>query len=733
VKRFAAVTAAYVAVAIWAAVSDVSRFVVASLVLLLGVATVAAAVVWLIGRNEAMRLLERRSRVLESIPDAFFIIDGNLRFKHVNTPAEHLLGVRPGALLNERVDDVLNSISKDLVAELRQSMAGAKPAERLQYFAETNRWLEVHAKPAGDELLVYMRDVSEAKKAQLLAQSQERRLRLLLSQLPALLYTVDLEMKITSVAGAGLSDLHLDHETLVGSPFERLVGEYDLRSACIEAVRKVLRGEPVLQEIRLDGRWLQNDVEPLRDAEGSIIGAVGVMLDVTDVRANAERFELLARRDTMTGLPNRLALEERLPPMLQRALDRNESVAVLFLDLDRFKNINDTLGHRVGDELLRAVTQRIRERIGDRAAVFRPGGDEFIVVIEGIKHKRTVAALSMEVMQAFAEPYDVDGRELFVTASLGASIYPQNAQTADELVAFADSAMYRAKESGRNNAKFYDGTMHAHVLERMGLEQDLRQALARGEMRLAFQPIVELKTRRIAAAEALMRWQHPLLGDLSPQTFVPIAEETGAIVELSRWALRESCANAAEVRRAGASDFRVHVNLSPRDFYEQDLPATVADVLAETGLPVDALDLEVTESIVLNDLALETLQRIADMGVSIVVDDFGKGYSSLSYIKRLPVTSMKIDKSFIEDVAIDAHDQGIVKAIATLGNTLGLRVIAEGIESEAQYEFMRSLNCDYAQGFFFHRPLPWASLVALLERQNKMLPGGRVIPLHPSA
>ncbi len=403
---------------------------------------------------------------------------------------------------------------------------------------------------------------------------------------------------------------------------------------------------------------------------------------------------------------------------------------MLFVDLDRFKTINDTLGHRVGDDLLRAVSSRMQTRIDNRATIYRPGGDEFVIVIDGIKHKRTVAAISMEVLQAFAEPFDVEGRELFVTASLGASIFPQNAQTADELIAYADSAMYRAKESGRNNAKFYDGTMHAHVLERMGLEQDLRQAHLRGELRLLYQPIVDMASRRIVGAEALLRWQHPLLGELSPQTFVPIAEETGVIVEISRWVLREACANAARMRREGASDFRISVNLSPRDFYEQDLAATLAAVLAETGLPADALDLEVTENVVLNDMALETLQRIANMHVNVVVDDFGTGYSSLHYIKRLPVKAIKIDKSFIDDVAMDPYDQGIVKAITTLGNTLNLRIIAEGIESESQYEFLRSLKCEHAQGYFFYRPQTWSALVTILQRSGEVSTGARVIPLY---
>lgn len=694
---------------------------------------IAAVLGWMLlaRKRETMQaLIEKRYSLLESIPDGFFIVDREFRFTHVNERAEAIFDRTADQLIGKRINEILDPLASELLPEMRRTAERGHPLERVQYFAAANRWVEIRIQPASDEMLVYLRDISERKKAELSSMDKERRLGLLLSQIPAVLFTVDLDMKITSVAGAGLSEQDLTEEALLGAPFDALVAGHEQRASCIQAVERVLAGEAVSYETRVHDRWLQNDVEPLRDSRGSVIGAIGVMLDVTEVRANAERFAQLARQDAMTGLPNRMALEERLPSLLEHALQNHESVAVLFVDLDRFKNINDTLGHRVGDELLRAVSRRMQGRIDNRATIFRPGGDEFVIVIDGIKHKRTVAAISMDVLQAFAEPFDLDGRELFVTASLGASIFPQNAQTADELIAFADSAMYRAKEAGRNNAKFYDGTMHAHVLERMGLEQDLRHALARGELRLLFQPIVDVATRRIAGAEALVRWQHPLLGELSPQTFIPIAEETGVIVDISRWVLREACANAARIRRDGASDFRISVNLSPRDFYEQDLAATLAGVLAETGLPAEALDLEVTENVVLNDLALETLQRIAKMNVAVVVDDFGTGYSSLSYIKRLPVKAIKIDKSFIDDVAMDSYDQGIVKAIATLGNTLGLRVIAEGIESESQYEFLRSLKCEHAQGYFFYRPQPWATIVTLLQRSGEITQGARVIPLY---
>jgi diguanylate cyclase (GGDEF)-like protein/PAS domain S-box-containing protein len=681
-------------------------------------------------------LTEKRYNILETIPDGFFIVDQHLRFTHVNEQAETLLHRGAAELIGTNIRDLLDPLASELVPEMERVRATTEPLERLQHFQSTNTWCEIRIQPASDELLVYLRDVTERKRTELASQETESRVRVLLSQVPAVLWTVDLDMKLTSAAGAGLTVRGLKAEQLNGAPFEALVTHPEQKTVSISAVRRAFEGETVRYETREDSRWLQNDVEPLRDSDGKIIGAIGVTLDVTEVRESAERFSRLAREDVLTGLPNRLALEERLAPLLDQALTKKESVAVLFIDVDRFKNINDTLGHRTGDELLRAVSKRLRDRLSENAAIYRPGGDEFVVVMHGIRHKRTVATVAMDVLAAFQEPFEIEGRDLFVTGSVGASIFPQNAQTADELIAFADSAMYRAKESGRNNAKFYDGTMHAHVLERMGLEQDLRQALTRDEMRLVFQPVVDTMTRRTIACEALVRWHHPLLGELSPMAFIPIAEESGLIVEIGRWVLREACRKASAMRQTLDPNFRIAVNLSPRDFYEQDFGAMLGMVLAETGLPPDALDLEVTESVMLNEVAVATLTRISAMGVHIVVDDFGTGYSSLNYIKRLPVNAIKIDKSFIDDVTRDSYDQGIVKAITTLAQTLNLRVVAEGIESEAQWDFVRSLRCDQAQGYFFHRPLPWEEVVDIVRHnapgQQRQAPAN-VIPLSRTA
>ena len=460
--------------------------------------------------------------------------------------------------------------------------------------------------------------------------------------------------------------------------------------------------------------------------------AVSSLLAVRVVRLKrevAQGYEVAreaARRDPLTYLPNRLALEERLPGILQSAKERQESVALLFVDLDRFKTINDTMGHRTGDELLRRVAERFNQRHFGALSVFRNGGDEFVVVLDRIRHKRAIAGAAMDVLSVFRDPFSIQGRDLHVTASVGASVFPKNAQTAHDLLAYADSAMYRAKETGRNNAKFYDGTMHARTLERMALEQDLRHAVSRNELEVEYQQVVDLQTGVVSGAEALLRWNHPRLGRLQPQAFIGLAEETGSIIGISRFVLREACEKAVRVRRSLHPDFRIAVNLSPRDFYESDLPNAILRILKTTGLDASALDVEVTENIVVNDAALATLERVHGLGVGIALDDFGIGYSSLAYIKRLPLAAVKIDRSFVQNILDDPSDQGIAKAVATLAQAIGVRIVAEGVETQPQRQFLRGLGFDYAQGHLFGAAVPWEAFEAALARQMP----ARIIALH---
>jgi diguanylate cyclase (GGDEF)-like protein len=404
----------------------------------------------------------------------------------------------------------------------------------------------------------------------------------------------------------------------------------------------------------------------------------------------------------------------------------------MFLDLARFKVSNDSLGHRAGDQVLRSVSRRLEKLVGARARVYRPGGDEFVIITEGDVDSAGVAQMASEILQSFAEPIDFEGRDLPVTASIGASLFPDNANDAADLIKQADSAMYRAKDAGRQNAKFYSGAMHDRILERMGLELDLRQALARDQLDVLYQPIVELKTGKVLAAEALLRWNHPALGPIAPDLFIGIAEEIGSIVEMTGWVLHHACAHAAAMREHGLSDFRIAVNVSVRDLCDAGIHERIGVALNDNGLPPSALSLEITEGITLNDVAVKALALIRQTGVDIVVDDFGIGYSSLDYIKRLPVSAIKIDKSFIAELPHNKHDRAIVKAIATLAENLGLGVVAEGIETTAQRDFLLAVHAPMAQGFYFSRPISAAQFTQMVrnapQSQGAADPG-RVVSL----
>lgn len=663
-----------------------------------GVAAIVFAIVYV--RFAASRDAdERRYSVLESVQDGIFIVDDRWRFTHVNEKAEELLHCTAAELVGRRVDKVLDPLASDLLPEMRKVRASGMPIERTQFFHASNRWIEIRLQPASHEVLVYLRDVSDRKRAEILLRDSERRLRLLLEQVPALIWSVDLDMQFTSFVGT--------------APAARGFTQEELGEEHLEQIRRVFGGDSQRFESYYSGRWMQHHVEPLRATNGSIIGAIGVALDITEMKETADHLARLARLDALTQLPNRLALEEQMAEMVDRAESDNRRLAVLFVDLDRFKTINDTLGHRAGDELLRQFAVRLRRAIDVNASVFRSGGDEFIVSIE-LDETVSVPMIAADIQLALAEPFYIADRQLFVSASIGASTYPDDGSNTEELLSRADSAMYRAKYSGRTRIGFFDVASDEQAPYRLRLEQDLHYAIPRSEFRLMYQPIVDAHTAEVVGAEALLRWEHTKHGIIMPEEFIAIAEETGMIVPISRWVMCEACMEATRIRLSGYPDFRIAVNLSARDFAEVDLSDTVRDILEETGLPASGLEIEITESIMIDDVALMTLRTLHGMGIRVVVDDFGVAYSALGYLKRLPISAVKIDRTFIRDVEGEPQDRAIVRAIVALARSLDLDIIAEGIETPTQWEFINQLTCQRAQGFLFSRPVPADRLPALL-------------------
>ena len=453
----------------------------------------------------------------------------------------------------------------------------------------------------------------------------------------------------------------------------------------------------------------------VKGESGSVINYIAIFGDISERKAAEYRIQQLAHFDSLTGLPNRLLLNDRLEQSILYAQRNQSSVALLFLDLDRFKQINDTLGHGVGDQLLQTVSQRLMECVREQDTVSRQGGDEFIAVLPGTDGvgAELVAA---KMLQVIVQPYSIEGHELRISSSIGIAIYPDHAQDSITLVKCADVAMYQAKEGGRNSYLQFNPTMSVSAYERLSLENNLRTALENNQFRLFYQPQVDLIDGRITGCEALIRWQHPELGMVSPANFIPLAEETGLIAPISDWVLEESMRQYKAWQHAGIHVPPIAVNLSPLQFRQRDLHEQVLNLLERYSLPPNMLELELTESILMTGVerTLATLHKLVALGVGISIDDFGTGYSSLSYLKRFPIQKLKIDQSFIRDVTHDGNDATMVRTIILMAHSLKLRVIAEGVETEEQATFLRESGCERAQGYLFGRPMPAAEFEKLI-------------------
>jgi diguanylate cyclase (GGDEF)-like protein/PAS domain S-box-containing protein len=461
-------------------------------------------------------------------------------------------------------------------------------------------------------------------------------------------------------------------------------------------------------------RAAREQLEAARDALERAVAERTAELQAANQKLEAEinerkqaetRAQHLADHDVLTGLPNRRLLEDRLTQALALSYRNRKQTAVMFVDLDRFKNINDSLGHASGDVLLKEVADRLvrQLRVGD--TICRIGGDEFVIVLPEIKRSSDAAHVAQKIIETVSQPVPVEERDLQVTASIGISVFPEDGRDAETLIRNADAAMYHAKETGRANYQFFTDQMNLAATRRLTLENDLRRAVQKGEMRVYYQPVNELQTGCAVAHEALVRWQHPTRGVIAPSEFIQLAEDTGLILKIGEWVLREACrwANFIGTDRG----LLVSVNLSPRQFLDPRLVELVAGVLRDSGLPPRLLELEITESTAMQhtDVTLATLVKLKELGVSIAIDDFGTGYSSLAYLKRFPVDKLKIDKSFVAELALGSDQKAIVAAIIGLAHTLGLKVCAEGVETESQLEFLQSCRCDYIQGYITGRPV----------------------------
>ncbi len=452
-------------------------------------------------------------------------------------------------------------------------------------------------------------------------------------------------------------------------------------------------------------QWL--DISAVRNADGEVDNYVAVFSDITPIKESEARLHRLAYHDALTGLPNRILFRDRIEQAIGRAARSGEKIALLFIDLDRFKNINDSLGHNFGDNLLLATAKRLVKDLRGEDTVARIGGDEFTIILGNSPSLRNVGRVATKLIELLKEPFVVNEQTIYISASIGISIYPDNGTTVDELTQAADTAMYKAKDNGRCSYQFYTPEMTSRLYQQVVLEADLRRALEQQEFRLFYQPQVDLASGRIIGAEALIRWQHPEMGLVPPARFLNAAEESGLIVDIGTWVLREACRQAKVWLDSGLPIQHVAVNLAGRQIQQDDLPNIVTRALRDSGLDAEYLELEIVEEVIMAhlDQAVDVLTRTKQLGVTLAIDDFGTGYSSLGYLKRLPVDQLKIDRSLIGDIPLDPNDEAIARAVIAMGHSLGLVVTAEGVENAEQREFLVREGCDRAQGWLYSPPL----------------------------
>lgn len=661
-------------------------------------------------------------QLVESAPDALVIVDQQGAIVLVNKQAELMFGYPRGELLGQQVEILIPQRERALHPKHRAEYAETLQARAMGTGHElagqrkdgTEFPVEVSLAPirVDSEVLIAsdIRDITQRKQAEEVMRVNNRAIAASLNAIVILscdgatrqiVYVNPAYEKMTGYSAAEVEGMS------VGELFRT---SSDPAAETIRQALQNLRAESaVLKLQRKDGSpfWSDVSLAPVKDQTGSVTHFIVIQNDVTENRKYQEQLEYQANFDGLTGLPNRNLFDDRLHQAIARGERNGTEVAVIFLDLDRFKLVNDGLGHVAGDELLRTMAQRLVSCVRDDDTVARMGGDEFALVVSDWASKNTLIDFLERMRQVIAEPVLIEGNPLYVTFSAGLSLYPDDGHDSVTLLRNADTAMYRAKEKGRNNFQFYAREMNATFAERLSMESRLRDAVQNQEFVLHYQPQLDLKTNRVFGVEALIRWQTPDGTMVSPGDFIPLAEETGLIVQIGEWALREACAQTKRWRDEGLEKVTMSVNLSARQFGGDTLFNLIQAVLAETGLEGNALELELTESLLMRDVkqAVAIIEELSALGVGIAIDDFGTGYSSLSHLKRFKVDRLKIDQSFVRDITNDPDDAAITLAVISLAHSLGLRAIAEGVETEAQLAFLCEYGCDEIQGYLLSRPL----------------------------
>ncbi|RKZ57522.1 MAG: two-component system response regulator, partial [Gammaproteobacteria bacterium] len=588
---------------------------------------------------------------------------------------------------------------------------------------------------AADELLITINNALKEKhlfKQNNFMQKQlaesERLHRYIVNTSPDIIYILDQDGHFTFINERIESLLGFSKEEIVGKHYSFLVHHDDMEQAkYVFNERRVGTRAAKNIELRLkckndggschfDNRTLPIELNAMgmyegknNDGNNSYTGTYGVARDVTERKLAEETISFQAYHDLLTKLPNRALLRDRLSIAINQAKRDDEKLAVMFLDLDRFKNINDSLGHMIGDELLQQVSSRLKNCIRQADTLARFGGDEFTLLLPKLQNGRDDASkLAEKITNTLKKPFNIDGHELYVSVSIGIALYPQDGTQMDNLIKHADVAMYHVKGQGKNGYQFYSNEMNIPYIENLSLDTGIHRALDNDEFNLVYQPQVNLRSGEIVGIEALLRWEHPEHGTVSPCEFIPFAEESGLIVDIGYWVLKSACAELSRWRIAGLPEIRMSINVSARQLVEKDIVQNIISIIESYDVPGHCLEIEITENAIMEDMesVIRKLQELSDYGLTIAIDDFGTGYSSLSYLHKLPIHTLKIDRTFLKECHIKKCDNTIINTIVAMAKALDLNVIAEGVETQRQLEYLREIDCDEAQGFLFGKPLP---------------------------
>ncbi|MCE8032837.1 EAL domain-containing protein [Halomonas sp. MCCC 1A11057] len=684
-------------------------------------------------RQEVSRLATRLTRTLESMTVAFLTLDDKWRFSYLNNEAERLLAHKRADLLGHVVWECFPEVQGTrFETEYRLAVEQGRPMIFEEYSSRLMAWFEVHAYPTEEGLAVYFQDVSTRKVA-------EKRLRVLERSVESSINGVTIvdasqpDLPIIYVNAAFERMTGYSRDEIIGQNCRILQGEGTAKSAR-NAIRKGISGHRdihvVIRNYRRDGSpfWNELYISPVRDDEGNVTHFIGVQNDITSEREYRAQLTYSATHDALTGLANRASIEKTIHRACEAAALSHRHLAVLILDLDDFKPINNTLGHETGDNVLIEVSRRLERQLRPEDSLARFGGDEFVLVLPNLlEGKEECARLIEPILAEIACPYHIDANELYLTASVGVSLYSGGATHPQALLQQADLAMYQAKQKGRNTYHFFSSDLNEKVSQHLSIRNELQRALVEGQFELHYQPQVHGPSGRILGFEALLRWKHPQKGYLSPAYFIDIAESTGQIVPISDWVLETACRANKRLNELGHEPYVMSVNVSPLQFQRSCFVPEVLQVIESTGLDASLLELELTENILMGstDNVIETLHEIRSHGIGIAIDDFGTGFSSLSYLKYLPINKIKIDRSFIKDVISDHRDAAIIQGVASIATQLQLRVVAEGVETQAQYGYLQKHLCENFQGYYFAPPMPLEELITFLDEHYQAQNLGR--------